>query len=200
VCLACLVVNSGFNALIRRGLVVGQRPTRKSDFFTSEEIPKREYIGVVTKALKHASSVLKVLVVDDTQLVRERLVAMLREIKGVILAGEAEDAPGAMLAVTMLHPDVVILDIRMPSGSGIDVLREIKRQWAEIAVIMLTNYPYPQYRRRCMEFGASYFFDKSTEFGKIEKSLKELAIQKVGAHDRVVAAGILPPLERKARL
>ena len=62
----------------------------------------------------------------------------------------------------------------MPGGSGIDVLREIKQNNQTPLVIVLTNYPYPQYRRKCMDAGADFFFDKSTEFDKVTEVLKQL--------------------------
>jgi len=59
----------------------------------------------------------------------------------------------------------------MPSGSGISVLEEVKRRDDSPTVIMLTNYPYPQYRKKCMDAGADYFFDKSSEFHKVTEVL-----------------------------
>jgi DNA-binding NarL/FixJ family response regulator len=68
----------------------------------------------------------------------------------------------------------VILDIRMPGGSGIDVLENIKKTNAAPVVIVLTNYPYPQYRKKCMALGAEYFFDKTTEFEKVTEVIENL--------------------------
>jgi DNA-binding NarL/FixJ family response regulator len=61
----------------------------------------------------------------------------------------------------------MIIDIKMPKGTGIDVLKSVKSQNPQTVVIILTNYPYPQYLEKCMEEGADYFFDKSTEFSRI---------------------------------
>lgn len=72
-----------------------------------------------------------------------------------------------------MKTDVVILDIRMPGRNGLDVLRDIKEGSPESKVIILTNYPYPQYRRRCMEEGADFFFDKSSEFEKVTEVLEK---------------------------
>jgi DNA-binding NarL/FixJ family response regulator len=81
--------------------------------------------------------------------------------------GQAEDVATAISAIGRLRPDVVILDIRMPGGSGIDVLRQIKRDGIGPMVIILTNYPYPGYRQRCLQAGADFFLDKSVEFDQI---------------------------------
>jgi len=117
---------------------------------------------------------MKVYVVDDSPLVRERLVSLLSEVEGVDVVGSADDAASGIAGVSMKSPDVVILDIRMPTGSGISVLEEVKRRGKSPVVIMLTNYPYPQYRKKCMEAGADYFFDKSNEFHKVTEVLARM--------------------------
>ena len=61
----------------------------------------------------------------------------------------------------------------MPNGSGIDVLKHIKKDNPDLIAIMLTNYPYPQYRKRSIERGADFFFDKSTEFEMVLEVLKQ---------------------------
>ncbi len=115
---------------------------------------------------------MRVFVADDSAPVRERILSMLEGIPGVQVVGHAEDSIAARLLITALQPDVVILDINMPGGSGIEVLHEIKHQTPSPTVIMLTNYSQPQYRARCLEEGADYFFDKSSEFEKIRGVLE----------------------------
>ena len=70
--------------------------------------------------------------------------------------------------------DVVILDIRMPGGNGLDVLRRMKLEKNAPKVIVLTNYSLPEYKEAAMKLGADYFFDKSTEFEKVRMVLKKL--------------------------
>jgi DNA-binding NarL/FixJ family response regulator len=110
---------------------------------------------------------IKVFIADDSAAVVERLITMLSELPQVEIIGHAQDAREAIKAIRHLNPDVVILDIRMPGGNGIDVLKHIKSNKPAPVVIMLTNYPYPQYRKKCMALGANFFFDKSTEFEKV---------------------------------
>ena len=78
------------------------------------------------------------------------------------------------MAIRRLKPDVVILDIHLPGSSGIEVLEAIKKDKPAPIVIMFTNYPYPQYRKRCMDLGADFFFDKSTEHEKLTEVFKRL--------------------------
>ena len=117
---------------------------------------------------------MKVFLVDDSAIVLEKLAAMISGIDGVEIAGQALNARDAIQSIVKLKPDVVILDIRMNGGSGMDVLKRIKKEIPPPIVIMLTNYPYPQYREKCQALGADYFFDKVTEIEKIYDTFKQL--------------------------
>ena len=117
---------------------------------------------------------LRVFICDDSASVRERLVIMALDLAGVDLVGQAEDAPGSVDSIRRAQPDVVILDIRMPGGSGIEVLRRLKRMTPAPAVIMLTNFAYEQYRKKCEAAGADFFLDKSTEFDQIPLALENV--------------------------
>ena len=110
-----------------------------------------------------------VFIADDSLVVREHLVTMLDELAGIVIVGQAETVAEAISAIGKLRPDVVILDIHMPDGSGIDVLQTIKQDEPAPVVIVLTNYPYPAYRQKCLQAGADFFLDKSTEFDQIPK-------------------------------
>jgi len=110
---------------------------------------------------------MRVVIVDDSVVIRQRLVRVLSELDGIEVVGQAADVPVAKVLVERLKPDVAILDIRMPSGSGADLLRELKQLTPAPKVIMLTNYPYPENRKKCMDLGADFFFDKSTDFQEV---------------------------------
>ena len=69
---------------------------------------------------------------------------------------------------------MVILDIHMPGGSGIDLLEMLKKDPIKPVVIMLSNYSGRQYRRKCFQSGACYFFDKSEEFHKVADVVRSL--------------------------
>ena len=122
---------------------------------------KRSIIGA------HPNNSIRVFIADDSHIVQVRLASLLHELTGVEVVGQAQTASAAIVEIQHLKPDVVLLDIHMPGGSGIEVLRSIKQGLLAPVVIMLTNYPYPAYRQRCMQLGADFFFDKSTEFDLI---------------------------------
>ena len=121
---------------------------------------------------------MRVLIVDDSKIVCDGLQQMLINIAGVEIVGQAHNAPDAIASISEAKPDVVILDIRLPGKSGIEVLKDIRDKKLPIRVIMLTNYPYPQYRKKCEELGADYFFDKVAEIEEIPNLIEELAKNK----------------------
>lgn len=117
---------------------------------------------------------IKVLIADDSLIVREHLVTMIEELAGIEIVGQTENVAEAISAIWKLQPDAVILDILMPGGSGIKVLQNIKQDGAGPMVIILTNYPYPVFRQKCLQAGADFFLDKSTEFDQIPELFERL--------------------------
>jgi len=118
----------------------------------------------------------RLLIVDDSNIVADRLAALLRECAPAFrIVGRARDAVQALKGVRELQPDAAILDIHSPDRSGVEVLEDVKRMPDPPVVIILTNYPLPQYRKRCMDAGADYFFDESTQFDEIPRVLDALS-------------------------
>ena len=109
----------------------------------------------------------KVFIVEDFVPVRHRLTELLSELDSVDIVGEAETPREAINGILEQRPHWVVLDFQLLGGTGVDVLRAVHPKAPSIRFIVLTNHPSPQYRRACMESGAGWFFDKSTEFGKI---------------------------------
>ena len=116
-----------------------------------------------------------VLIVDDSAAVRERLKELVSGVAAVEVCGQAADARQALAAIRELAPQVVILDLHMPGGNGLEVLEGVRRDPARPEFIVLTNYATPQYKQRCREAGARYFFDKSHDFEKVPEALADLA-------------------------
>jgi two-component system response regulator DevR len=116
----------------------------------------------------------RVFVVEDSALIRERLLSMLGGMSGVEVVGSSETASDAIARILAARPDVVVLDVKLKASSGIEVLRAIKRRMAAVAVIMLTNYATEEFRRKCLEVGAEYFLDKTNEFERLCPLLEQL--------------------------
>jgi DNA-binding NarL/FixJ family response regulator len=117
---------------------------------------------------------MKLFIADNSTILRNHLATILNDIAGIEIIGEAETTAEAIQKIPRLKPDLVILDIQMPSEGGIAVLKSIKDQHPKTRVAMFTAYPFPQYRQRCLEAGADYFFDKSTESDHLILLIKEL--------------------------
>jgi DNA-binding NarL/FixJ family response regulator len=117
---------------------------------------------------------LKVFISDDSATIRKRLVTMALDLPGMDVVGQAKNAPGSLAAIRQTRPDVVILDIHMPGGNGIEVLREVKKLDPAPKVIVFTNYAQAQYRKKGEEAGADFFLDKSTEFDKLPQALEQV--------------------------
>jgi DNA-binding NarL/FixJ family response regulator len=101
------------------------------------------------------------LIVDDSDLLQSRLkkaLLLLDDSMEIIQTNCCEEASKLFL---FRKPDIVILDIALPDGSGIDLLRTFKNESPEVIIAMLTNFPTTEFRSTCLSLGADYFFDKS---------------------------------------
>jgi DNA-binding NarL/FixJ family response regulator len=121
----------------------------------------------------------RILVVDDSPLVRSRLVAMLRVLPCVSLVNEAGTLAAARAALGGLRPDVVILDLQLADGDGLAILRDAKRLREPPAVAVLTNHADDWYRVRCDQAGADFFLDKSKQFDRIPAIVARLTAARV---------------------
>jgi DNA-binding NarL/FixJ family response regulator len=122
----------------------------------------------------HRPPASRIFLVEDSAIIRERLLRLLEGLDGVEIVGDADTATAAIAGIAATAPDVVVLDIKLRNSSGIDVLRHIKNRLQGIKVIMLTNYATGEYRRRCFEAGAEYFLDKTNEFQRLQGILDQL--------------------------
>jgi DNA-binding NarL/FixJ family response regulator len=120
---------------------------------------------------------MRMFIVDDSEVLRSRLVQMLSEIKGIEIVGETGFVRDAVREIKKLNPDIAILDMKMADGSGIDILTSLKKENMATRTIIFTNYPYLQYRKKCLDAGADFFFYKATELGKLVELLKELLLR-----------------------
>ena len=109
-----------------------------------------------------------VFIVEDSAPIRERLIELMGEIAGVAVVGFAETPIDAIAKILSAHPDCVVLDYQLLGGTGVDVINAVRPKVPDLVFIVLTNHANPKYRHICLEAGASWFLDKSTEFGKIK--------------------------------
>jgi len=124
---------------------------------------------------------MKLLIVDDSDFIRERLVAMFEDSEKIGVVYQARNSYEAIEQFNSFSPGMVLLDIRIPGDNGIKVLAKFKKLKPEARIIMLTNYPYEQYRKRCMELGADYFFEKSGDMNEIFNLCENLSANHISS-------------------
>jgi DNA-binding NarL/FixJ family response regulator len=105
----------------------------------------------------------RVLLVDDDDLMRAGLRAMLSSDDGIAIVGEASDGRGSGELVRKLIPDVVLMDVRMPDLDGISATREILAASPELKVVILTTFEQDDYIFGALRAGASGFLLKRTK-------------------------------------
>ena len=115
---------------------------------------------------------LKVFHVDDSPLMRERVVGLLKS-TAMAVVGHAETPQYAIEGILATHPDVVVLDVQLEGGSGLQVLRAVRRAAPDIAFVVFSNHSDQAYRKRYLDEGAQAFLDKSTEFDQLARAVSQ---------------------------
>ncbi|HEX9474772.1 MAG TPA: response regulator [Steroidobacteraceae bacterium] len=118
---------------------------------------------------------LKILLVEDSAVLADRLSEMLRHIPGVTLVDTVDSERAAVSIARSQQIDVMILDLHLRQGTGFGVLRALADQPRSAVAIVLTNYALPQYQRAASALGVRYFLDKAREFERIPDALREIA-------------------------
>jgi len=116
---------------------------------------------------------LRVLIIEDSPIVRERLIALIDQLHLSIRVTVA-DGLQAVLRFGKLCPDAVVLEVELPGVNGFELLAQFKLQRPACVVIMLTTYAYPEFRENAMRLGADHFFDKAMEFERVTEVLSAL--------------------------
>jgi DNA-binding NarL/FixJ family response regulator len=112
--------------------------------------------------------------VEDSAELRSRIDRKLAQVEGVEVLGYSARAHDAIREIRRYQPDVVVLDLQLLEGSGIDVLKELRNDDPRPLIIVLTNHSDPTSREHSLKAGAKYFFDKSTEFDQFLAALRQL--------------------------
>jgi len=114
----------------------------------------------------------RVFLADDSALIRERVSAMLCA-RAMAVVGQAETPQASIDGILAAKPDVVVLDVQLEGGSGLQVLRAVREAAPEIAFVVFSNNAGPAYRKRYLGEGAQRFLDKSTEFDQLVRAVEK---------------------------
>lgn len=122
---------------------------------------------------------LNVLLVDDVNIVLEKMKMFLSIVPSVNKVDTADTADDAYLLLETNQPELVVLDVNMPGTSGIDMLKKIRSsECPQPVVVMLTNQKERIFRETCLDLGADYYLDKSTDFLCIPEIIREISAKR----------------------
>ncbi|HVR78376.1 MAG TPA: response regulator transcription factor, partial [Acidimicrobiia bacterium] len=137
---------------------------------------------------------LRILLVDDHEVVRAGVKALLDAQEGMVVVGEADNAEEAVRRVGYDEPDVVVLDVRLPGGSGIEACREIRSRFPEVKVLMLTSFADEEALMAAILAGASGYVLKRVKSNELVTD-----IRKVGAGESLLDADMTERLFERLR-
>ena len=118
---------------------------------------------------------IKIIIADDHPIVRGGLKQMLAGESDMELIGEAQNAAELLELFSRHSCDVLVLDVSMPDRSGLDVLKEIKRERPHLAALVLTMHPEDQYAMRAFQAGAAGYLTKQSASAELIKAIRRVA-------------------------
>ena len=137
---------------------------------------------------------MKVLLVDDHEVVRQGLKTLVDAQDDLDVVGEAGDVENAIRQVGYHSPDVVVMDVRLPDGTGVEACREIRSRWPEVKVLMLTSYADEEALVSSIMAGASGYVLK-----RIDSSDLVDAVRRVGAGESLLDPNLTDRLFARIR-
>ncbi len=149
----------------------GYLPSRHERTPRARRGPFLFFRGIVSPAER-----LRLLVVDDSAVAGSRLLSLFGSIPDVELLPQARSVASARRAFYGGGPDVVVTDFSLPDGTGLDVVRYVKRVWPWTVVIVLTSESLAPFRRRCLEAGADFVLDKSMMVDDLLRIVENLLV------------------------
>lgn len=133
----------------------------------------------MNKTIEEEPKQIQLLFVEDSKAVQKTLNEWIGEELPEAVNTFVGSCQDALNAIFQKIPDVVILELSLRDGSGIDLLRTIRKQFAEIKTIVFTNTTEDSYRNICSKLGVNYFLDKTFDFGKLPQCIHQLIDQNI---------------------
>lgn len=118
---------------------------------------------------------MRIVVVDDHEIVRQGLKTLLEAEEDFSVVGEAGSVAEAVRRVGYESPDVVVMDVRLPDGSGVEACREIRSRWPSVKVLMLTSYADEEALMSAIVAGASGYVLKRIDSHDLVNNLRKVA-------------------------
>ena len=118
---------------------------------------------------------IRLLIVDDHEMVREGLRSILKDDPEVKVVGEAGDGEKALELIAKLHPDIILLDLKMPGMDGVEVCRRVRAQFPDTSLIALTTFMDERLVQECLQAGARGYVLKDVERFQLKQILRTVA-------------------------
>ncbi|MDF1597319.1 MAG: response regulator transcription factor [Acidimicrobiia bacterium] len=118
---------------------------------------------------------MRIVVVDDHEIVRQGLKALLEAEEDFEVVGEAGSVAEAVRRVGYASPEVVVMDVRLPDGSGVEACREIRSRWPAVKVLMLTSYADEEALMSAIVAGASGYVLKRIDSHDLVNNIRKVA-------------------------
>jgi len=129
----------------------------------------------------------KIFLVDDHPLVREWLTNLIHQQPDLVVCGESEDAPHALQEISTARPDVTIVDISLKQGSGIELIKNIKRLHPGIVIIVLSMHDERLYAERALRAGARGYIMKSETAKKVITVIRQVLAGRIYMSESLAA-------------
>ena len=139
----------------------------------------------------------RVLIVDDHPLLRDGLAKVLNQQDDLMVCGEASDARGGLAAISKCHPDVVIADLAMEGGNGLDLIKDIRALHAHLPVLALSMHHENLYAERAIRAGARGYVMKREPVGVVVAALRKVLDGHMALSETMVSRLLDPANRRK---
>lgn len=166
-------------------------PLRTRSVVTTQTGRQEDQTAAVTGGAEDRPMQIRILLVDDHQIMRQGLRSMLESEPGFEVAAEATDGEMAVECAASVRPDVILMDINMPKLNGVEPTRRIKQRFPDIAVIGLSMHEDPKLEQLMYEAGASAYLSKGTAFNIVCDTIRQVRERRFHGEE---LAGQLTPL------
>ncbi len=140
----------------------------------------------------------RTVVVDDHDIARLGMIAILQGIPGVDVVAEAHDATGAIDAVRRHQPDLVLMDVRMPDTEGLAAARQIRASWPRTRVVMVSYWNVPEYVMEAFQAGATGYISKGAPRAEIVDEIDRVLRGEAPRMSHLAQAGVSGGIGRSA--
>jgi len=133
---------------------------------------------MASTSVRTQRSPIRVYLIEDSEAIRELIYEDFAAIPGIAMAGYATTESDAMSRLGSERFDVIIFDIQLAQGNGINLLRTLARsnQQSGAVKVVFSNHVDDPYRRLCEQYGARYFFDKASEYSRLRDVVAQMAV------------------------